>query len=399
MPLEPQPPPLAPPSALLTTLTILHKLIFDIQLPKTKSAKTCAVPLDTLNTLRSLSATLVKHPAPSASGLAQLSSKIDTLTSKLDSLPHLKPLYASVTHSASPTPTQTHPLPAFTNATAAHARSAAVAPRNTSLDLTLTPKDRRSPAFPNQSPSDILVQFNTLMVSLDYPYGEGMGHAVAKHRNGNIRLVLSNSDALEHLQANLDQWIPAFSTLLSAQQLAYAIVVHRVPTTFNPDVNGPDVECLIKENDAWIYQDNPFTRTHWISRRPPDQLRAMKAHSSLVLHCISAEQADALMKGRIAIEGTLHHTEKYRPHPPQCYNCFRFGHIAALCKHAAACGICAGTHRTSECLCPSQPPCKDTSQCTHIARKCATPRCSGAHRATDHSCPVRQALPQQVDLQ
>ncbi|KAK6981219.1 hypothetical protein R3P38DRAFT_2578646, partial [Favolaschia claudopus] len=88
---------------------------------------------------------------------------------------------------------------------------------------------------------------------------------------------------------------------------------------------------------------------------------------------------------------------KYRPRPSQCFQCFRFGHIASQCHSKAVCGTCAGPHPTSECRCPNAKPCKSGKQCPHIVPRCALRGCGGKHSATAAECPVRQILFRRIE--
>ncbi|KZV65440.1 hypothetical protein PENSPDRAFT_558222, partial [Peniophora sp. CONT] len=65
-----------------------------------------------------------------------------------------------------------------------------------------------------------------------------------------------------------------------------------------------------------------------------------KTHSSLVLHVETAEIAEKLVASRVSIDGVLRRTEHITLRPSKCFNCFQVGHIAAYCRHPAACGIC-----------------------------------------------------------
>ncbi|KAJ7870530.1 hypothetical protein B0H13DRAFT_2552603, partial [Mycena leptocephala] len=75
-------------------------------------------------------------------------------------------------------------------------------------------------------------------------------------------------------------------------------------------------------------------------RQTGEDLQKAKQHSSLVLHFTSAESANRCIMHKLALRGHLHRTEKYCPRPLQCFNCYRFGHIASQCKHPAICGTC-----------------------------------------------------------
>jgi hypothetical protein len=160
MPVNPEPP---SSSKTLPRATIqsLHKLIYDISLPKSSVAKQCSVPLETIHAIRHVVSQLVQPPATSSSNdsrLDKLSSKIDALTAKFET----NPSYASVVQSSSTASSSSQSPPHTTR----KLPTLSSAPRDTSCDLTLCPKDRRSPAFASETCLDILTQFNQHVNSL-----------------------------------------------------------------------------------------------------------------------------------------------------------------------------------------------------------------------------------------
>src|SRR5690606_24361960 len=73
--------------------------------------------------------------------------------------------------------------------------------------------------------------------------------------------------------------------------------------------------------------------------------------------------------------GYLRHQvlEVIRP-PPQCFNCWKFGHFAYNCRFPTACKICGGRHNHEEC--------------NSTREKCTN--CKQGHRATYTGCPRRK---------
>ena len=67
---------------------------------------------------------------------------------------------------------------------------------------------------------------------------------------------------------------------------------------------------------------------------------------------------------------------RYRPKLIQCYNCYKFAHVARLCwKVGSVCGKCASTdHPTKDC------------QAHHNDFKCIN--CGGNHESTSKYCEV-----------
>ncbi|KAJ7756654.1 hypothetical protein B0H16DRAFT_1721717 [Mycena metata] len=223
--------------------------------------------------------------------------------------------------------------------------------------------------------------------------------AVAKIRNGDIRLTVAEASDVNLLREHSEAWLPAFSSLLKLHSPSYAIVMHRVPTDFevgkgvfteDDDSWENDIRELGEANEI---ESGTLVRVHWIGRRSSEQVRKTKKFLSLVLHFNDPSVANYFLANRLALHGHLHRTEKYCSQPLQCFNCHRFGHIAAQCKRSAVCGTCASDHPTSNCHCTNKTPCRTNSTgCPHIVLKCALRGCGGAHRSTDPACPVRQSI-------
>ncbi|KAJ7616900.1 hypothetical protein DFH06DRAFT_910399, partial [Mycena polygramma] len=210
------------------------------------------------------------------------------------------------------------------------------ATRDTSRDLVLTPKDQ---AFANETHFAIQQQFNALMTQMELD-STPSARAVAKFRNGDIRLTLARVSDVNLLRENSDDWLPAFSSLLQLRSPSYAIVMHRVPTDF--DVGSG---VFVDDEDSWendireLVQANKIdpeylVHVHWIGRRSSEQVWKTKKFSSLVLHFSEPSVANYFLVNRLALHGHLHRIEKYCPQPLQCFNCYRFGHIAAQCKRS-----------------------------------------------------------------
>ncbi|KAJ6623330.1 hypothetical protein B0H10DRAFT_1725190, partial [Mycena sp. CBHHK59/15] len=355
MPLDPQPPP-PPNKAPRATIQNLHKAIYDIKLPKSTSAKSCSVPLEDWNTIRSLAASLVQQPGHSANSdsarISSLSTKLDSLASKLDTLAQT----VTVTQRdcrvlTTPTPGSTSSK-SYASVAASHPATSAPShvPRDTTCDILLTPRDRQNKAFSTETHFAIQQQFNALMVRLGLKYtpawAEGQevdavpsARAVAKYRKGDIRLTVQSSAEVDYLRRNTDSWLPAFSSQLELRSPTFAVVMHRVPTDFEIGTGVYDFDTDRWENDvneladanAGHLEADYLARAHWIGRKSSDQVRKLKKHSSLVLHFTSARAANQCIVNKLALHGHLHRTEKYRPQPLQCFHCYRFGHIASQC--------------------------------------------------------------------
>lgn len=389
------------------TIVSLRDLIHGVPLPKSRTAKSCSVPIDTckqISTAVSLLAANANHDITQT--LSSLATQIDSLQQNI-----LK-INQSTVVPQSPKPTSSSPATPLTDSRHLGPPPALLsspqphAIRFTSCDLVLSPVDRKKPAFTSSSCGDIQRQFNEVIPRLvSSSRNPVQARAVAKRRNGDICITLPDSDHPKLLRDAAQSWLPAFSNLLSLRQQTFPVIVHRVPTThdfdgFTPfplddddaDSKAPTgssgMDTLIAENCSRLY-DLRFDveRVHWISRTSRS-----KPFSSLVLHFRDKESADHCIYEKIALNGCLLRTEKYQPRPAQCFNCFRFGHLARDCKSASICGRCAGPHSTSNCHCPKKSPCTNLKKCSHIVSQCAIRSCGGAHWATSTDCPFRQAV-------
>lgn len=70
----------------------------------------------------------------------------------------------------------------------------------------------------------------------------------------------------------------------------------------------------------------------------------------------------------------------------QCFNCQRFGHVAANCQSIAYCKFCTGTHASRLCEDKSLKICVN---CSRDNKKGGNKNIN--HRSTDERCPCRSA--------
>lgn len=200
----------------------LHKAVFAITLPKTSTARTCTVLLTALHTIRKLLDELVVQPqqTPPDPRVTELSSKIDALADKLDTLAATQPTsYAAIVRCSTPSrqhtcsPPKASPIVPRAPVHPPQAPSHPAVARDTSLDVVLIPKDSRCPAFIGDSPAVVLARFNELMLTtkpLGYPVS---ARAIARLRNGNLRLTLNQEGAADDLTDKQALWLPDFSPL------------------------------------------------------------------------------------------------------------------------------------------------------------------------------------------
>ena len=137
-----------------------------------------------------------------------------------------------------------------------------------------------------------------------------------------------------------------------------------MPTTFNPSHDSSHIASFLNENSNIITHPSMLQHAEFLSR--PWGTSPHKSHSSLILYHTDAQAAANCIMCHVAHWGHLLPTVKFTRQPPQCDNCYRFGHFAQACTTAAVCGQCAGAHSSRDCKCPSNDECKAPAPCQHI---------------------------------
>lgn len=75
----------------------------------------------------------------------------------------------------------------------------------------------------------------------------------------------------------------------------------------------------------------------------------------------------------------------------QCGKCYKFGHIATMCKEKTnTCGVCGQAHTTQQHKCPADG-CRQGGNCQHIPHHCVNCN-NNLHRSIDPSCPTRARI-------
>ena len=401
---SPEPPEASASGAGPSPLQTLHCLLHSIALPKTQKAKTCSIALETLLEARklvSIACATVQHPTHSPN--PSPSPSLSTIIQKLDEISaHIKPkqpvtqTYASVLASKATSPASPTPLlPPLKPSNR----------RNTKFDITLAQNDRRAPVFMDLTDIQLADKIREAIVAGECTFVSGgpssddgssdVGinyevrvRAAGRHRSGDIWIAVHSKAEHVALTETAYLWLPWLSDKLHVAPTTYPIIVHGIPTSFDPSRDSDDITAFLEENHRLFDHPSALQHAEFISRAL-DHSRS-KAHSSLILYLTDPRAANACITQHIAFRGQLHATARFHRHPPQCYNCLCFGHFARSCKSSAVCACCAGAHATRACKCPLTDPCREAAPCCHIKQICAL--CSGTHTATDRDCPTRRSL-------
>lgn len=214
---------------------------------------------------------------------------------------------------------------------------------------------------------------------------------------GDIQLHLNDPSILRAVLAlPSDRWVCNINPQLVLKRRVYPIIIHGVPTSFNP-ASRTHVHDFIEENNGVL---DTATRFVWANKY---SIEAGKPFSSLIVHLTDPEAANIAIRDCICFKHLLKVTDRSTKRVKQCYQCLDFGHYAKACHESfRSCSHCAGEHPFDACPKRAEPLCcvnctqsfleeslpgvstATTSDLTPEQRKSCT------HSPFSNSCPIRR---------
>jgi hypothetical protein len=279
--------------------------------------------------------------------------------------------------------------------------------KKTNWSEVVSKKDAKQPTPPTKKQRTIVVHrqptatepldplkmrdaINTALEQSKAPAHLRVATVTANHKNNIVLTTREDCTAntLLEFKATILQAITSVDgtpTNIQASKPWFKIMVHGIDTQRYPD-NDSGMKTLQREIES--LSTLKLTVAPRYASRPESRLG--KTASSVVICLDSAEDATHIINHRIAIDGTLHRTERFWAVKPtnQCHLCQGFGHHSKRCNQQPRCRLCAGDHLTTDHRCVDCPILKGRS-CMHTATRCCN--CKGAHRASDATCPKRPA--------
>lgn len=167
---------------------------------------------------------------------------------------------------------------------------------------------------------------------------------------GEINLHLNDQRSLRAiLSLTSDAWVASINPGLTLKRKVYPIIVHGIPTTFDP-ASRSHTHDFLAENHGVL---DSTTKMVWANKH---SIKMGKPFSSLILHLTDPIAANQAIVNRVCFKHTLKLTEKSTKRIKQCYTCLDFGHYAKACSEAVrACSHCAGNHHYQFCTRLSSP--------------------------------------------
>lgn len=216
------------------------------------------------------------------------------------------------------------------------------------------------------------------------------------HRHPSNDLVLYTTTALqaEALRTQGDDWLSSLSSNLSINNPVHTVVVHGIPTSFNP-ADPQHLDMIVAMNPDTLNPAPAFIK--WIS---PNAVQRGATHSSIRIGFADAAQAKLTVEQKIFYGRFNKRTEFGRRAKPRCMNCLQEGHITRYCKEELMCPYCAGPHAADKCEWHGKMKTNCTACARHMQKAnptadikaifSETPR-HLRHSPLDPTCPARIA--------
>lgn len=182
--------------------------------------------------------------------------------------------------------------------------------------------------------------------------------SVHRHPSNDIVLYTTTAKQAETLRATSQRWLPQVTQHMTLRNPVYPVVVHGIPTSFNPEC--PDhMAMLIAMNPDTLSPPPLFVK--WISQQA---IKRGFSHSSIRLGLSSIDQAKGAVDAMIFFGRYNKKTEYGRATKARCMNCLHEGHTSNYCKEQLMCPLCAEEHQADQCSLKGLL----TTSCTACAR-------------------------------
>lgn len=288
-------------------------------------------------------------------GMRSLEVKVDQLSLDTANLaakqePPPKTFAAAVSSSAPSEPHRGKPRPGAKGKKPPSAPAPTQAPK---LTLAQLATDKADFVEMSTDPSDLANQAMTAINSALKEHATVTGAPVnpvsvrgitRNNFTGEIHFHLNSQEGLKEVSAlKTDAWIVSVNRDLCLKRRIYPIIVHGIPTTFNPE-SRVQLHNFIEENQGVL---DSTTKVVWANKH---SIATGKPFSSLIIHLFDPMAANQAITNRIVFKHLLKVAEKSTKRIKQCYTCLDYGHYAKTCSEdLRACSHCAGQHHYDAC--------------------------------------------------
>lgn len=182
--------------------------------------------------------------------------------------------------------------------------------------------------------------------------------AVQRHYSNDLVLHVETPAHAKALKDTASSWLPSLSQSLAIKPDLHAVLVHGVPTTFDPAIEE-HLEDLRVSNGEML---SSMTSVRWVNPKAIED--GEKHFSSLIILLTNADHASQCVKEQVWYRFKKRRTEAGRRPPVRCYNCLKTGHTASACPATPLCPHCGDDHLAHTCKFKNNT----VKKCTSCAR-------------------------------
>lgn len=166
---------------------------------------------------------------------------------------------------------------------------------------------------------------------------------VAAHqlKSGDIQIFTSTTAEAAQLKEK-QEWLRGLGERAEVIVPTHGVIVHGVRTkSINMKDQKATIQQILADNHT-VISDARIAYVGWLTKEA-----ALKRASSMIVEFEDPEMANAIIYAGMAWEGQIHQCQLYDRacRMKQCFRCYHYGHIGALCNAAQTCGYCAELQR------------------------------------------------------
>lgn len=192
--------------------------------------------------------------------------------------------------------------------------------------------------------------------------------------SGDVVLRFDNTESRDNWREREQDWVSTLGEGAYVKQRHYTVIVHGMKKRECQDVANTIAE---------LYNTNPRLKAAGVQilkvSFQKKTLQSDRAKGPLLVSVAEPDQANEMVRQEINWRYQAHHCELFEGNiqPTQCFQCYKFGHIAKHCRHTARCGFCTKSgHESNDCDVKNDP----------AAHRCAN--CKGNHTAWHSDCHI-----------
>ena len=198
--------------------------------------------------------------------------------------------------------------------------------------------------------------------------------ALRKLQSGDLLVTALTEENRISLEKNTE-WLRSIASTATVRRSTFPVFIHGVRVE---GINANDQKTTIAklyEANQRLHPELEIVRVAWRKHTIDTKQR----YGSFILETASAATANRIIEQGLVVDGEIKTCERFIKDATitQCFRCYQYGHVAAVCRNKTICGQCAGPHDTNSC------------KNENLGSRCCTV-CKENHTAWSATCRIRQ---------